>query len=90
MEQNYKALRRFLLLRRVLKGMGIEPGRVKLIWASAAEGARFASETTTFVEEIRKLGPLDWGKSSNQSSVISEQSENWTLTTDNSPKEVPA
>jgi F420-non-reducing hydrogenase iron-sulfur subunit len=61
-EQNYKALRRFLLLRRVLKGLGIEPERVKLVWASAAEGARFASETTTFVEEVRKLGPLNWGK----------------------------
>jgi len=61
-EQNYKALRRFLLLRRVIKGMGIEPERVKLVWASAAEGAKFASETTTFVEEIRKLGPLNWGK----------------------------
>jgi len=42
--------------------MGIEPERVKLVWASAAEGARFASETTLFVEEIRKLGPLAWGK----------------------------
>ena len=52
-EQNYKALRRYLLLKRVLKGMGIEPERVKLVWASAAEGARFASETTLFVEEIR-------------------------------------
>jgi F420-non-reducing hydrogenase iron-sulfur subunit len=61
-EQNYKALRRFLLLRRVLTGLGIEPERVKLVWASAAEGARFASETTAFVEEIRKLGPLNWGK----------------------------
>ena len=62
MEQNYKALRRYLLLKRVLKGMGIEPERVKLVWASAAEGARFAGETTLFVDEIRKLGPLNWGK----------------------------
>ncbi|MBI3167416.1 MAG: hydrogenase iron-sulfur subunit [Chloroflexi bacterium] len=61
-EQNYKALRRYLLLKRVLKGMGIEPERVKLVWASAAEGAKFAAETTAFVEEIRKLGPLSWGK----------------------------
>ena len=80
MEQNYKALRRFLLLRRVLKGMGIEPERVKLVWASAAEGARFASETTLFVEEVRKLGPLDWGNANSEYSVISEQS----------PEEVPA
>ena len=53
-EQNFKALRRFILLKRVLVQMGIEPGRLKLLWASAAEGARFASETTLFVEEIRK------------------------------------
>jgi len=90
MEQNYKALRRFLLLRRVLKGMGIEPERVKLVWASAAEGARFASETTMFVEEIRKLGPLNWGKAGSQLSEGSDQSnENWSLTTDHSHKEVP-
>jgi F420-non-reducing hydrogenase iron-sulfur subunit len=75
MEQNYKALRRFLLLRRVLKGLGIEPERVKLVWASAAEGARFASETTLFVEEIRKLGPLNWGRASDQLSVIGEPFE---------------
>jgi len=55
-------LRRYLLLKRVLAGLGIEPERVKLVWASAAEGARFAAETTAFVEEIRKLGPLSWGK----------------------------
>ena len=45
MEQNYKALRRFLLLRRVLKGLGIEPDRVKLVWASAAEGARLCARS---------------------------------------------
>ena len=90
-EQNYKALRRYLLLRRVLKGLGIEPERVKLVWASAAEGARFASETTLFVEEIRKLGPLNWGKDSGQFSEVSDQStEDWILNTDYSEKEVPA
>ena len=59
-DQNYKALRRFLLLRRTLKGLGIEPGRIKLIWASAAEGMRLAAEINQFVEEIRTLGPLSW------------------------------
>ena len=72
-EQNYKALRRFLLLRRVLAGLGIEPERVKLVWASAAEGARFASETTLFVEEIRKLGPLNWGKPVAQLETLQEE-----------------
>lgn len=61
-EQNYKALRRHLLLRRVLRGFGIEPERVKLVWASAAEGVRLAHEITSFVEEIRELGPLGWNK----------------------------
>ena len=60
LEQNYKALRRFLLLRRVLGQMGIEPDRVKLVWASAAEGVRLANEITTMIEEIRALGPLRW------------------------------
>ena len=60
LEQNYKALRRFLLLRRMLTQMGIEPQRVKLVWASAAEGARLAEEISTMVEEIRALGPLHW------------------------------
>jgi F420-non-reducing hydrogenase iron-sulfur subunit len=69
-EQNYKALRRYLLLKRVLKGLGIEPERVKLVWASAAEGAKFAAETTTFVEEIRRLGPLNWGKTDDKPQTV--------------------
>jgi F420-non-reducing hydrogenase iron-sulfur subunit len=59
-EQNYKALRRFLLLRRTLAQLGVEPERVKLVWASAAEGVRLAAEITKMVEEIRALGPLNW------------------------------
>ncbi len=60
LEQNYKALRRHLLLQRTLAQFGIEPERVRLIWASAAEGAKFAQVTTEMVEEIRALGPLNW------------------------------
>ena len=59
-DQNYKALRRFHLLKRVLMQMGMEPGRLKLLWASASEGAIFASEINKFVEEVRNLGPLNW------------------------------
>jgi len=72
-EQNYKALRRYLLLKRVLQGMGIDPQRLRLVWASAAEGARFASEVDLFVEEIRKLGPLHWGQPAEALPVIGEQ-----------------
>jgi F420-non-reducing hydrogenase iron-sulfur subunit len=61
-EQNYKAMRRFHLLKRVLVQLGIEPGRLKLLWASAAEGAIFAAEINKFAEEVRALGPLNWSQ----------------------------
>jgi len=60
LEQNYKAMRRFHLLQRTLAQLGVEPQRVKLVWASAAEGVRLAHEITKLVEEIRALGPLHW------------------------------
>ncbi|MEW5868314.1 MAG: hydrogenase iron-sulfur subunit [Chloroflexota bacterium] len=60
LEQNYKALRRFLLMRRTLAQMGVEPQRVKLVWASAAEGVKLAQEITKMVEEVRAIGPLNW------------------------------
>jgi F420-non-reducing hydrogenase iron-sulfur subunit len=75
LEQNYKALRRFLLLRRTLEQMGIEPQRVKLVWASAAEGVRLTQEINKMVEEIRALGPLKWPVSSNGFLEISETAE---------------
>ncbi len=37
-EGNYKAIRRFALLKRTLRQMGVEEERVQLHWASAAEG----------------------------------------------------
>ncbi|MCO5197096.1 MAG: hydrogenase iron-sulfur subunit [Anaerolineae bacterium] len=66
LEQNYKALRRYHLLRRTLIGFGIEPERVKLVWASAAEGVQLAKQIAGFVDEIRALGPLAWSMPSKQ------------------------
>jgi len=60
LEQNFKALRRFKLLQKMLLQLGIESQRVKLVWASAAEGVRLAEEITDMVEEVRALGPLNW------------------------------
>ena len=60
LEQNYKALRRVKLLKRTLAQMGIEAERVKLVWASAAEGVKLAREIAIMVEEVRALGPLNW------------------------------
>jgi len=58
--QNVKALRRFILLRRVLEDMGIEPDRFQRVYASAAEGQQLAAAFERITEEVRALGPLDW------------------------------
>ena len=60
LEQNYKTLRRFELLQAMMEQFGIEPERLRLVWASAAEGVQLAEEITKIVEEVRKLGPLNW------------------------------
>jgi F420-non-reducing hydrogenase iron-sulfur subunit len=60
LEQNLKTLRRFVLLRKTLEQFGIESARLKLVWASAAEGVRLAREMDQMVTELRPLGPLNW------------------------------
>jgi F420-non-reducing hydrogenase iron-sulfur subunit len=57
-EGNFKALRRVLLLKRVLSAYGIDERRLRLEWISASEGDKFARVATEFTEEVRKLGPL--------------------------------
>ena len=59
MEGNYKALRRFHLMKRVLEGMGIEDARCRLEWISAAEGEKVQRVVNEMVEQVRALGPLD-------------------------------
>jgi F420-non-reducing hydrogenase iron-sulfur subunit len=58
---NYKTLRRIELFQRVLKQFGLEHGRLRLEWVSAAEGKRFAELMDEFAEQIRALGPLKLG-----------------------------
>ena len=57
-EGNYKALRRFKMLQRLLKQMGIEEERVRLEWISASEGDRVQKVTNEMVAQIKALGPL--------------------------------
>jgi F420-non-reducing hydrogenase iron-sulfur subunit len=59
-EQNYKAMRRFAMIKHTLRQMGIEDQRVRLVWASAAEGQLLADSVHEFVDEVRALGPLNW------------------------------
>ncbi len=79
-EQNYKAMRRYQLLKRTIVQLGIEPGRLKLVWASAAEGVRLAEEIAKFVEEVRLLGPLNWPTSGKGPQVFeTDQAEKMVL-----------
>ncbi len=59
-EGNIKALRRFLLLKRMLTQLGVEEARVQLVWASASEGIILAEAVDRMTEEVRTLGPLNW------------------------------
>lgn len=62
-EGNIKALRRYILLKRMLKQWGIEAERVQLVWASASEGNILAQAVDRMTEEVRALGPLQWRES---------------------------
>jgi len=58
-EGNYKALRRYKLLSKMLEQFGIEKERFRLEWVSASEGVKFQHVCNEFTEQIRKLGPLN-------------------------------
>jgi F420-non-reducing hydrogenase iron-sulfur subunit len=59
-EQNYKTMRRYEMLDHTLRALGVEPDRLRLQWASAAEGAQLAAAIDDMVEKVRRLGPLSW------------------------------
>jgi F420-non-reducing hydrogenase iron-sulfur subunit len=59
-EQNFKTMRRFAMLKHTLRFLNIEEERVRLQWASAAEGVVLANAINEMVEQVRALGPLNW------------------------------
>jgi F420-non-reducing hydrogenase iron-sulfur subunit len=61
-EQNHKTMRRFEMLKQMLKSMGVSERRVRLVWASAAEASRLAETIDEMVKDVRTLGPLHWSK----------------------------
>lgn len=60
MEGNHKTMVRMPLLKRVLVEMGLEPERFRHEWVSAAEGAKFQKLVNEMVEDVRRVGPLNW------------------------------
>ena len=57
-EGNYKTLRRFHMLKRMLDDMGIKDHRLRLEWISASEGDKVRTVVNDMVEKLKILGPL--------------------------------
>ncbi|MGI6454699.1 MAG: hydrogenase iron-sulfur subunit [bacterium] len=57
-EGNYKALRRFILLKQMLSSLGIEEERIRLEWIAASEGDKVQKVINEMTEQLRQLGPL--------------------------------
>ncbi len=57
-EGNYKMLRRFRLLKRMLNTLGIADERLRLEWISASEGEKVKTVINEMVEQVKALGPL--------------------------------
>lgn len=58
-EGNHRTARRIPMLRNLLGYAGIHPDRLRLDWASAAEGPTLAKIVTEFTERVRELGKLE-------------------------------
>ena len=55
---NYKTLRRYALLKKMLTQMGFEGDRLRLEWISASESEKFRRVVEDMTERVRNLGPL--------------------------------
>lgn len=79
-EGNIKALRRFILLRRTLRQLGVEDERVQLVWASASEGTILADNIDRMTKQVRALGPLRW-----KETVLSRNGHDYQMATATTP-----
>jgi F420-non-reducing hydrogenase iron-sulfur subunit len=64
---NFKAQKRFILLRKMLSQLGVEPERLRLEWISASEGDKFAAVVKDMVTKLKKLGPIPFKNGGNPS-----------------------
>ncbi|MDD5748205.1 MAG: hydrogenase iron-sulfur subunit [Actinomycetota bacterium] len=59
LEGNYYARRRFVLMRKLLEHVGVDPGRINMSWVSASEGAKFKDIIEKAVEGAKESGPME-------------------------------
>ena len=60
-EGNYHTLGTMLLIKKLLKYVGLNPDRLRVEWVGASEGIRFADVMNDVSAKIKEIGPL--GKS---------------------------
>ena len=60
---NERAAEQFEKTKDMVRLLGIEEGRLRLEWISAAEGARFPQVINEFTDQVRDLGPIPFSKS---------------------------
>ncbi len=79
-EGNYKALRRFQMLKRVVNDFGIHPDRLRLEWISASEGDKVRTVVNEMVEQLRAVGPLN----------MPERNRDWDLELESMQEKITA
>lgn len=57
-EGNFNALRRHVILKKLLTQFGIEEGRLKLDWISSKEADKFVKSVSEMTGRLERLGPL--------------------------------
>jgi F420-non-reducing hydrogenase iron-sulfur subunit len=59
---NERAAEQFAKTMNMVKLLGIDEGRLRLEWISAAEGGRFAQVVNEFTDQVRALGPSPFSR----------------------------
>lgn len=58
-EGNYKARRKMLLLKNLLKQLNIKPERLRMGWFSRGETQKLKDAINKFIKDLEKLGPIN-------------------------------
>nr|MDO8097855.1 hydrogenase iron-sulfur subunit [Candidatus Njordarchaeota archaeon] len=61
---NEKAARRYAIISRMLRQIGLERERVRLEWISASEGEKFAKVIRSMVQDLKRVGPNPYNNGS--------------------------
>src|SRR3990170_8429318 len=72
---NYDALNMVVLCKRIMEHIGLNPDRLRIQFASSAEGNLFAEVMNEFGNQVRELGPLGAGEGIDKEELKSKLAE---------------